>query len=476
MFKMRDFFHINDVDALVKQIHAPEPGLMIFSGREGILAAGEKEKSHPVTGLLNSGKDMIFRTIIEEEMDLHPRQSIALVAGDERMVRYQERSGWRKVHKVSVSASENFTSELFAAFQTKPDLLLVDKMDEHNAVACFEIAAMASRYGMRMIAQMDVPYLGEDLLHLLPAWGVVSDQLETITCILTIHRVPILCRHCREVHVPTEKDRDDLIDRLETKSYFANNQFKSVIHSDNRLTDQIFYQSRGCGTCSFSGRHGDAALVEVLRQESGKFEVILPIEASLWNLILAGSLPVADILHFRENLNFKVYSQLVAAEEQLDVLDRQLLRLDSELNAVSRVLEHRNQALFSTYDIGSALTRADSIYELAVRVCRHAQEICFADRVILYMIRSGEGSGSAEMAANIGWEGAHAKSKIPAVQITNILKERSMMEYRGLPPGFLFPEIGRVRTEMKRVKAVRCCQKAGYWSLFSPRKLVLGQC
>lgn len=457
MLKMRDLFRLQGTE-IFTHVHALDPGLMILSGKDGSQSTENTKSTTSPFRLHNSGREMIFRTYIEEEIELYPDQEMALVVWDERIQHYQDRSGWRKIHKFSVDVPENYASEVFLAFQSKPDLLIIDQLDEQNAGVCFDIANYASSSGMRVLAQVDAPFLGEDVLRLLKVWGVSQDQLGALTYLLTFHRLPTLCPNCRTIYSPTEQDfleYQKVIDRHRfSKSGLTDPSESRLV----KLNDVSLYDATGCSKCGFSGRQGDAAVLEVTRQEFGKITTLLPVEESLLNLVQAGLLPISEVIYFRQNLSLRIFSQMAFFEKQLDSMNRNMLRVNSELNAVSRVLDHRNQALFSYQDIGNALIRADTIYDLGERVCRHAQEICGAERVILYVIKPDD---LAEIAASIGWDEIKTGTLVSAAQITKLLKNRSMMDFRGLPPGLDFSGIGLEMATQKGKKAYASLPKGG---------------
>jgi light-regulated signal transduction histidine kinase (bacteriophytochrome) len=58
----------------------------------------------------------------------------------------------------------------------------------------------------------------------------------------------------------------------------------------------------------------------------------------------------------------------------------------AELEAANRVNTQRTGMLVSLHDISQTLISSTDLHELASRVCRHAREICHADRAILYYL------------------------------------------------------------------------------------------
>ncbi|MCL5998105.1 MAG: SpoIIE family protein phosphatase, partial [Chloroflexi bacterium] len=80
--------------------------------------------------------------------------------------------------------------------------------------------------------------------------------------------------------------------------------------------------------------------------------------------------------------------------------NRALQRKLLELETSNRVLQQRTEALISLETLGSALTTSTDLAELADSVCRHARNLCGAERAILYFLRS---EIVAEVLAVSGW-------------------------------------------------------------------------
>jgi serine phosphatase RsbU (regulator of sigma subunit) len=78
-----------------------------------------------------------------------------------------------------------------------------------------------------------------------------------------------------------------------------------------------------------------------------------------------------------------------------------ILRQQAELEAANQVLQHRTEALISLESIGQALGASPSLGELAARLCRHARDLCGADRSILYHVDPQR--RKAEVLAESGW-------------------------------------------------------------------------
>jgi sigma-B regulation protein RsbU (phosphoserine phosphatase) len=83
--------------------------------------------------------------------------------------------------------------------------------------------------------------------------------------------------------------------------------------------------------------------------------------------------------------------------ETKTALESQLLQLE----AANKVLQQRTEALVSLQAIGQAMITSGNLEDLAARLCRHACQMCAAERAILYYQRF---EGQVQVLAVTGWE------------------------------------------------------------------------
>jgi serine phosphatase RsbU (regulator of sigma subunit) len=188
----------------------------------------------------------------------------------------------------------------------------------------------------------------------------------------------------------------------------------------------------GCAQCQFTGRQGDISAMDLWRFDSGRGEVVIPLEGCMWRLVQRGSISLHDLLDFDQELLASMFNIMRSYEHSLGDTRGALERTRSELASVNRVLEHRNQALFSFQDIGYALIRSDDLYDLARRVCRRASEICHAEKAILYYLRP---DNQVEIAAVTGWDEALVHKRLEASLVFRPRRSDALLPYKGFPPG-----------------------------------------
>lgn len=422
MLRLRDLFQLRQAETVLNQIVADSSGLVIVTGPEGY-AGGSSSSPARQTGFLPSGRTMVFRTLVEELLETDPDMTGILVSETPLL----NRSGrsWRRVRHLQVDDAHSYPNRIVEAAERQPSFILVDRLDLHSLAAALEMA----RRGMRIFAQLDSPLRGWGVVQYFRELGVSAEQLGSLTWIVSVQRHPTLCVECRKAVLPSETD----LQRLERLLPFVLSGFTPAM-----LTSDIqpnYSDAPGCRACGFTGRRGDVAVLDVYNAQarSGNSN-LLPMEACLWMLVQRGSLPLRDLLFYEQNMLQKVFQTLALTTHGLEEAQSALERTRSELEAATRVLNHRNQALFSFQDIGYALIRSDDLYDLANRICRRAGEICTAERVVLYYLRSDE---RVEVAAVVGWEGAQVHQQFDVGQVFRPRQGDKPSVFRGLPVGAL---------------------------------------
>lgn len=456
MFRLRDFFPVRPADDVLQDIVACGPGLVVVAGPEG--RAYSPAAEHPgntaqhnlnsttnqggtgiipagPSGLLPSGRAMIFRALVEEILETDPNGTAILVTHIPLHSR-AGRGSWRRIKELVVDESHTYADRMLEAAERNPMLLLVDRLDRISAVAALEIA----RRGLRVIAQLDAPLRGRGVYRQLVELGATADLMEGLTWVLSIQRLPTLCQECRRAVLPGAADMqylDRLLQLLE-----ASGAILEAPPDDSPMISE----APGCAKCQYTGRQGDTAVVDISQMKVSGLVTRLPMEACLWRQVQHGMLSLRDLLYFDQDLLQRTFNLLASTEYALVDVQGALERSRSELQSVSRVLEHRNQALFSFQDIGDALIRFDNLYDLADRVCRRANDLCAADRAILYYLRQDE---QVEVAAVIGWEGAQVHQRVDPALVFRPRQGDMAQTFRSIPAGVHEPGLGSAKQGVK---------------------------
>jgi serine phosphatase RsbU (regulator of sigma subunit) len=445
MLKLNDLFQFKQVETALDEVVGAAVGLIVVAGPEGSLP---DEGTWPDACLLPSGKGMVFRTLAEELLSRKPR-SIGMLVTDGRRELFSGRGILRKVHLVKVEKTTGYAEAIFQAAGQRPDLLLVDRLDGFTAEPILEAARRGKAGGLRILTLFDTPLRSSGILRQFVDLGLKSELLDGLGWILTVQRLAVLCPECRREHLPEAHELRQLEFLLEQLDLSEEDLTGPRPRSPLPVASPgKFTASPGCSACRYSGRRGDVGVLEIARFEGGglvfkppgnleirspgNLEIRLPIEACLWSLVQRGQLALGDLLHYESDQLLRTAACLNKLEAIQGETQAALGRTRSELQAAARVLEHRNQALFSFQDIGYALIRSDDLYELAVRICRHAQELCGADRTVLYILRPGE---VVEVAAALGWANVPERARLPAAQVFRPGQTGGLVQFGGIPPG-----------------------------------------
>ncbi len=132
----------------------------------------------------------------------------------------------------------------------------------------------------------------------------------------------------------------------------------------------------------------------------------------------------------------RTYGLFAQSEHALAEANLEMQRKLAQLEAANKVLQQRTEALISLQDMGHMLVTSVNLEDLASRVCRHARDLCGADRAILYYLTP---DGTAEVLAVSGWDIGLLHQGLDAVMVISAgepaLASAEPVAFRGLPPG-----------------------------------------
>jgi sigma-B regulation protein RsbU (phosphoserine phosphatase) len=219
---------------------------------------------------------------------------------------------------------------------------------------------------------------------------VPADDMAQLRWVVTVQRMARLCPHCAAPTEATPSQRarlGQLLRRMEDSADVAKPDLAAL----------AAHHAPGCEHCGFSGRLGNVAIFDIHHAGTTR----LARAWYIWQLTQQGALSLDDLIEHDAEQLYRTYRLLSASARALTETNATLQRKLFELETANQVLQHRTAALGSLQDLGQALTRSASLAELASRVCRHARDLCGADRAILYLARTKE---TAEILAAAGWD------------------------------------------------------------------------
>jgi serine phosphatase RsbU (regulator of sigma subunit) len=419
MLELDDFSHLPELDAGVDKLVSDGPGLIVVAGldpRHHVAVSGRR-------GFLPSGRPTIFRILMRRILLEQPAARAIIVATDRDAVRISRKLRSRVDYAV-VHSHDAYGSRIEEAVREQPYLLVIDRLDRSNLQPVLE----AARNGLRVLAQMDTVFRGQDLLQALVDLGAERRQLEGLRWVMAVRRFPTLCVHCKTVSSQIEAPAD------------LRKRYPHLFEDEKTL----FYEARGCPHCQHDGYDGDMAAFDLYlaaREEGddGAGTSILSLEEYTLRLAAAGELPLADVTGLEAEQLRRTYNMLTASESALKKSNAAMERKLFELEAANRVLQQRTEALVSLQDVGQALISSTDLEDLANRVCRRACDICCANRAILYLLRS---PSEAEILAVHGWDPGLARQRIDASLLFEAGTHMPPSTFNQLPPGVVASDDG----------------------------------
>ena len=443
MFKLRDFFHLPQVDALVGQIIAGGPGLVIVAGVDP--RPGQPGSIRNT--LLPSGRSAVFRILVDEILAAGPRLKCSVVARENGLWRMPR--GLKSRVALSLAGTLDEYAELIGeAASRKPGLLVVDRLCPENVQPVFA----AARQGLRVLVQMDTVFKGAGALHYLLDLGLPGEALDALSWILSVQRMPTLCPQCKAPYLPTPEQLARLQPHYPALANLLGQEFSfrwtrvpdapasgtppplDEEHSQEAspkpdepdasqepVQGEIgaFYQAAGCSHCHSTGWLGDIAVFDIFRPDPAapsrlEQPSLLAMETYVLYLASLGHLPLDDFLEFETRQFHRAFNLFICGERALQETNTALERKLVQFEAANRVLQQRTEALITLQNIGQALISSTDLEDLAARVCRRARDLCGADRAILYLQRSPD---LVEILAVAGWEPELVHQQLAAGQV-----------------------------------------------------------
>jgi serine phosphatase RsbU (regulator of sigma subunit) len=378
VLELKDFFHLPQVDALMEQIVADGPGLVVVAGLDPRPLAAPAGAG----GFLPSGRSTIFRILMRQILTAHGRARAVVVAETKDAVRIPNQLR-RQVEFSLVKPPFTYADQI--ATQGRAEFLVIDRLSNASAPAALE----AAQKGLHVLSQIDTVFSGADIARHLLDLGVPRASLAGLTWVVAVQRLAALCSTCKQPEQPDPSRLAELRRRYPSLAL-----------------DGPFFRAGSCADCNYTGRKGDVAAFDIFRAPPGPADLmeqpsLLSLEEYVLHLSALGYIPLGDAVRLDADQLRRTYSLLAASEHALAEANVELSRKLTELEAANQVLRQRTDALISLQNIGLALITSTDLAELAGRICRYTHDLCGADRAILYILRP---EGHAEVLAVNGWE------------------------------------------------------------------------
>lgn len=426
MLRFSDFAHLPEIDGLVQELIAEQSGLIIAAGLDSRPAL--EGMMGPLPTFLPSGRATIFRVLVGELLEAHPRRR-CVVVGEDRDVLHIARRFRSRVETIQVKPPLTM-DEAIRGLSTRPGLLVIDRLTADNLGAALAVA----RAGGLVVSQLDTLYCGAVVARYLLELGATDEELAALRWVLSIQRLPALCPICKQ---PAAVSAGQLAE-LEA----LGRRFPTLAAQHAPGGGGAFFTPGRCATCRDTGRQGDTAVFDLFRAAPGELwqtPSALPMEAYAWMLAQRGQLALSDVLDFQADQLRRAHALLITGERRAAETAAALERATAQLETANRLLKQRTREIVSLEGIGQALLTWNDLSELGARVVRVAVELCKADRGALYYLRSAEW---AQVLAAHGWREAEIGLGLAREVVYHGLSEGETAPFLGPPPGIPVPADG----------------------------------
>ncbi len=406
MLSLRDFFHLPQVDPVIRQIVRAPAGLILVAGLEGRAHADPAQN-------LPSGRAGIFRILVRQILEENPQLQANIVAESREAFRVP-RSLYRRVDFKLANVETGYNELIPAMAHLRPGLLVIDRMMPENAAAILD----AAQKGAGVITQMDTVLRGAEVARALLDWGLPRGKLAGLHWVIAMQRVPILCE-CKRALPPDP----EIVAALQRR------------YPDLSVDPRAEYCVPGaCAACEHTGRRNEITAFDFYLADPDRpfhSPSVLPFEKYMLGLAENGLIPLSDLLRIEADQLQRTCQLLAASERALTESKSTLERKIIELEAANRVLKNRTEELVSLQEIGQALIGTSTLRELARQVCRQASQLCGADRAIFYFLRDGD---HAEVLATHGWAPGRVAQRVQAAEVCDPAAGAAPSPFNRWPP------------------------------------------
>ncbi|MCI0395569.1 MAG: SpoIIE family protein phosphatase [Chloroflexi bacterium] len=430
MLDLKDFNYLPSLDAAIGQLVSDGPGLVVVAGldpRPHGTPGGQEE-------ILPSGRATIFRILVRRLLPESPqrgsrRERAIVIAASRDAVRLPRALRYQvTIHLVNKAHS--YEDSIRAASLLRPDLLVVDTLNEETTALVLE----AAQSGLKVLSQIDTIFHGADVARRLLELGASRELLAALRWVVTVQRLATLCPHCKQPVAAEAVDWPALQRRYPALPGLESN---------------VFYRSAGCVHCAGTGWLGEAAAFDVYRAD-GKDPLegasLLPLEQYVFELATAGQVALDDLLRLETAQVRQTYQLLLTSEQALSEANLALQRRLAQLEAANKVLQERTEALVSLHEVSQTLLSAAGLAEQAQRVCIQCCALSGADRAVLYYLNSPD---TAQVLASYGWDLARVPARVEA-RLLNLTAGQSEAEpFKSPPPGIPFGHPDREGAELR---------------------------
>jgi len=424
MFRLSDFQHLPNLDPHIIQMISHPQGVMLVCGSGGSQSATIMDQV-----FLPGGRGTIFNVVLHEYAEIHPEAKIAIVSSERGFFRPPRSMSKRIAYFTEELPKRPIREQIRQAAIRHPDLLVIDRMTEETVIDAFH----AAENGINVLSQLDCLAWGAETAGILLKLGLPKSSLKYITWVISVLRMSTLCPSCR---VSTPVSRDTLLQFLRQEPELASTYELLSLNSG-------FFEPGSCHQCNRTGRSNSINIFDVftkpyLEEFDGNKASVLPLTEYVLRMAAQGYFPFSDVISLRDHQlrysNREGIQSSTNTRAKVDDQNQTGTSMRPELEAASRVLLQRTEALVAVQDFVQTLISSDDLQDLAAKVCRRVVERCGAERVLLYLVEKEEHEERlASILASQGWEPGMVDTV--TLHRLRISHSRGENTYLGVPPG-----------------------------------------
>lgn len=388
MLDLNAFHHLPQLDSLFEEIARADAGLIVVAGLE--------PRPQFEYDALASGRGAVFGILARKIFAAHPHTRSAIVSeSKDPQLRLTSRSRER-AKLFSPNAEEEYAQVLERALAHGYPLVFAEKLSRE----CFTAALEAALRGRLIVTQMDTPLAGAWVARELRESLDDDALLNALRAVIAVQRLKTLCEDCK-------------------------------------TRDGEFFRAAGCEKCSETGQRGEISIFDVwcVEPEQPLFQTPsrLSFQEYAETLARQGYLSREDVGQLEIAQLHRVFHLLTASEQNTARTTQALRTQVLDLRTKQRTFEQQYFVSMALQQVGYKLLELEAVRELGEYIFRRAQELCGADRAVLYLLHDDQ---SAEIVALNGWDARWRETRVPYDQVFRAQESgEGHSSFAGYPPG-----------------------------------------
>lgn len=388
MLDLNAFHHLPQLDALFDEIAREDAGLVIVAGLEP-----RPQFEYDASA---SGRGVVFGILARRIFSAHPHTRAAIVS-EHKDAQLRLSSRTRERAKIfSPTAEEDFSAAMGRALERGYSLVFAEKFTRE----CAAPALQAAQRGQHIAAQMDSPLAGAWIVRELRETIDDDALLKELRAVIAVLRLQTLCDNCK-------------------------------------TRDGEFFRAAGCSKCANTGRRGEISIFDVWRAEPNQrpYETPSALSFQTYALELArqGFLARHDAEQIEAAQLHRVFHLLTASERHTIHTTQDLRTQVLDLRTKANTSEQQYVVSMALQQLGYKLLELESVRELGEHIFRRAQDLCGADRAVLYLLHHDQ---TAEVVALNGWDMRWLQTRVNFQELFRATDVgEGHLPFAGYPPG-----------------------------------------